>query len=167
MASIDGVVSTPRGDPLVPEAFMRVLRTGSGKRRRRARVEGERELWRVVEIFYMTVRHYFAEVQAIPSRRQATESLKGADTTPQKDTDGDFLRGMQQIIEQRLDHINVRLDFMEKQTKEAESVAARRHMVVEQQLRSLLHASGITDDGVAAAGDDAEDRKRLKVRRRP
>ena len=107
---------------------------------------------------------YFVEVQAIYFRRQTAESLKGAETSSQKDVLNDFLRGMQQSLERRLDRIDGRMDCMEKQTKDAESVAAKRHMAMEHQLRSLLHAAGISDDGVPAAGDDAEDRKRLKVR---
>jgi hypothetical protein len=87
-----------------------------------------------------------------------------ADTT-HREALSEFLRGMQQSIERRLEHIDGRLDCLESRIKDADTTAAERHEEVEHQLRKIAHAVGIADESIAA-GDDAEDRKRLKVRHR-
>ncbi len=104
-------------------------------------------------------------MQVKSSKEKAAEFVQG-DTDPiQRLGISELLRGMQQSIERRLDLIDCRLERLEVQTNDSETASARRHQVVEQQIRKIAHAMGISDD-VIAAGDDEEDRKRLKVWRR-
>ncbi len=98
-------------------------------------------------------------------KAKAAEFVGGDSDNFHRGALSELLRGMQQSIERRLDRIDGRLDCLETRTKDIETAAVGRHEEIEHQLKRIAHAVGIHDDSIAA-GDDVEDRKRLKVWRR-